>query len=133
MSALEIMLVEDNPADAFLVRLALKEAGLTFQLNHCSDGEEAMSYLDKAESGVAAYPHLLMLDLNIPKISGHEVLKAVRKSKQLHSIPVIIMSSSESPTDKKLVQSYGANHYFPKPPDLAQFMKLGAVVRELLK
>jgi DNA-binding response OmpR family regulator len=130
----EIVLVEDAEPDVFLVREALQQNGLDFNLRVFGDGEEASDFfaaVDRDQS--ASVPRLLMLDLNLPKKTGAEVLENVRKSLRFQTLPVIVLTSSDSPKDRELVTRLGATHYFRKPSRLAEFMRLGAVARGLLE
>lgn len=127
-----ILLAEDNKADVFLVRTALEEEGLNCELRVLCDGEEALQFLDQLEHQEATHPALIILDLNMPKHSGEEVLIRVRENRRFRSLPVIVLTSSDYPKDKERVQLLGIAHYFRKPDDLQEYMKLGAVVRELV-
>lgn len=133
-SPFEIVLVEDAEPDVFLVREALEHNGLDFNLRVFGDGEEASLFFAEIDrdQGVTV-PRLLLLDLNLPKKTGAEVLESVRKSTRLHSLPVIVLTSSDSPKDRDLAARLGATHYFRKPSRLAEFMRLGAVARNLLE
>jgi CheY-like chemotaxis protein len=129
----EIVLVEDAEPDVFLVREALQLGGLDFNLRVLDDGEKAVDFIEELDRDqTAACPDLLLLDLNLPKKTGAEVLECARKSRRCGHVPVIILTSSDSPMDKEQVARLGATHYFRKPSRLAEFMRLGDVVRELL-
>jgi DNA-binding response OmpR family regulator len=130
----EIVLVEDAEPDVFLVREALQQNGLEFNLRVFGDGEEASDFFDEIDrdQGVTV-PRLLMLDLNLPRKTGAEVLANVRKSARLRSLPVIVLTSSDSPKDRDLAARLGATQYFRKPSRLAEFMRLGAIARNLLE
>lgn len=121
----EILLVEDNPGDVVLTREALLEGKLHTRLSVVSDGEAALAYLRReAPFAAAARPDLILLDLNLPRLSGREVLAAVKADDQLKSIPVVVLTSSEAEQD--IVASYklNANCYISKPVDLDQFIKV---------
>jgi CheY-like chemotaxis protein len=129
----EIVLVEDAEPDVFLVREALELSGLEFSLRVFDDGEKAAEFLEEVDRDEAApRPQLLLLDLNLPKKTGAEVLERVRKSPRCSRLPVIVLTSSDSPKDREVTTRLGATHYFRKPSRLAEFMKLGDVVRDLL-
>ena len=130
---LQIVLAEDNEADAFLVRMALEQAGLTFNLQICLDGEDALRSVDGIRREVGVCPDLFLLDLNLPKIDGEKVLMALRGVEQCYSTPVIIITSSGNPADRNRLLACGATTYFTKPLDLQQFMELGTIVRDLLR
>ena len=130
---IEIVLVEDAEPDVFLVREALGLGGLDFSLRVFDDGEKAVEFIEAIDRGEAdPPPHLLLLDLNLPKKTGAEVLERVRKSARCARIPVIVLTSSDSPKDKELTARLGATHYFRKPSRLAEFMRLGEIVRDML-
>jgi CheY-like chemotaxis protein len=128
-----ITLAEDNAADVFLVRSALEQEGLEFELQVLSDGGQALCLLDQIESEAAPCPDILLLDLNLPKRSGAEILARLRQTVRCASARVVILSSSNSPQDRERVAQLGVTHYFVKSNDLDEFMKLGAVVREALE
>ena len=129
----EILLVEDAEPDVFLVQEALQLGGLNFNLRVLDDGEKAVDFIDELDRDeTTPCPQLLLLDLNLPKRTGAEVLERARKSTRCGRVPVIILTSSDSPMDKEQAARFGATHYFRKPSRLAEFMRLGDVVRELL-
>ncbi len=128
-----IVLVEDAEPDVFLVREALEQEGLDFNLRVFEDGEKAVEFLEAVDRGEAeACPHLLLLDLNLPKKTGAEVLECVRKTVRCAHMQVVVLTSSDSPKDKEEVARLGATYYFRKPSRLAEFMRLGEVVKDLL-
>ena len=125
----EILLVEDNQGDIRLLQEAFKEATLPSHLNIAEDGEKALAYLQRAMEGSAAIrPDLILLDLNLPKKDGREVLAEIKKDARLLRIPVIVLTTSQAEQD--IVKSYDlhANCYITKPVDLGQFI---AVVRSI--
>jgi two-component system, chemotaxis family, response regulator Rcp1 len=128
-----ILLAEDNDGDVFLVRRALQKQGLSCQLEVAHNGEEAMQLLEAAEVGPSAdAPELILLDLNLPRIDGSEILARLRKTRTFSHTPVIVLTSSDSPKDRDLAMSLGANSYFRKPMDLRSFMQLGQVIENAL-
>jgi two-component system, chemotaxis family, response regulator Rcp1 len=131
---LQIVLIEDAEADVFLVREALALGGLNFSLRVLDDGEKAVEFIEKVEeSETEPCPQLVLLDLNLPKKSGTQVLERMRQSQRCGHVPVIVLTSSDSPKDKEQTARLGANQYFRKPSRLAEFLKLGEIVKELLK
>jgi CheY-like chemotaxis protein len=129
----EIVLVEDAEPDVYLVREALQMGGLDVALRVLDDGEKAVDFIEEVDRNQKMKcPQLLLLDLNLPKKTGAEVLERVRKSERCGHIPVIVLTSSDSPKDKEQTARLGATHYFRKPSRLAEFMRLGEVVRNLL-
>lgn len=126
-----IFVAEDNEADVLLVQTALEEAGLDFELQVCSEGDEVVRRLEQIGAGEAPPPDLLLLDLNLPKYSGEEILERFRQNAKCASIPAIVITSSNSPRDRARADALGAT-YFRKSADLAEFMKLGELIRHEL-
>jgi len=123
---IRILLVEDNPADADLTREALEECKLFLTLHTVEDGESCLEYLDSCAPGT--YPDMILLDLNLPRLSGREALEEIKTKKALRTIPVIILTSSDAESD--IIRSYdlGANCYVTKPLNLSSFI---SIVRSL--
>jgi CheY-like chemotaxis protein len=120
-----ILLVEDNPADVALIREALSEIGSPVRLMVAKDGAEAIARVRKeGPYSQASCPDLILLDLNLPKISGHEVLEAIRGDHDLKWIPVIVLTTSEAESDIFRSYATGANCYITKPPDLDGFFAM---------
>lgn len=129
-----ILLIEDAEPDVFLVREALKNAGLDFELNVLDDGEKAIEYIDRLDRNhSAACPQLVLLDLNLPKRTGDQILEHMRHSDRCKHVPVVVVTSSDSPRDKAEASRLGATRYFRKPSRLDEFMELGPMVRELVE
>jgi len=125
-----LFLVEDSPADVFLVKEAVREEGLEFDWKVAEDGETAIQIIDCVDADTAASPPgLLLLDINVPRRSGNDVLEHIRKSARCSAVPVVMISSSDSPVERKRALDLGANEYFRKPSSLEEFMQLGGVVR----
>jgi CheY-like chemotaxis protein len=123
--AVEILLVEDNPADVRLTREALNSDRLWNNLSVAKDGVEAMAYLRRQGRFAAApRPDLILLDLNLPKKDGREVLAEIKADPNLMRIPVVVLTTSDAEED--ILKTYGlhANCYITKPVDLRQFMKV---------
>ncbi|MGK7900615.1 MAG: response regulator [Hormoscilla sp.] len=126
---IEILLVEDNPGDVFLTQAALEDAKINNNLHLAVDGEEAIAFLFRqGEYGDAPRPDVILLDLNLPKKNGREVLAEIKNDDRLRRIPVVILTTSSS--DQDILKSYNlhANCYITKPIDLEQF---GHVVRSI--
>jgi chemotaxis family two-component system response regulator Rcp1 len=122
---IEILLVEDSAGDVRLTREALKDAKTVISLNVVSDGAEAMAYLRREQHHAAApRPDLILLDLNLPKKDGRDVLKEIKESDALKSIPVVILTTSASPVDVERSYKLHANCYITKPMDLQGFTKV---------
>lgn len=130
-SPIDILLVEDNPADVRLTKETLKEEKVRSNLHVVSDGEEALQFLRReGKYQKAVRPDLILLDLNLPKIDGREVLKEIKTDDKLKSIPVVVLTVSKAEED--IVRSYNlhANCYITKPVDLNQFAKVAKAVQE---
>ena len=119
---MEVLLVEDNPADQMLAQQAFKDANTPCTLNIVADGEQAMMYLRNIDQYKNANrPKLILLDLNMPKMDGHEVLEAVKTDPELAGIPVVILTTSSNPKDVKSCYAAHANSYVRKPADMNEF------------
>jgi len=128
---INILLVEDSPGDARLAQEALKDSKLINELFTVSDGMEAMDFLYKRGKYVkAVHPDLILLDLNLPKKDGREVLKEIKLDENLKKIPVVILTISKAEVD--ILKSYNlhANCYITKPLDLDQFMHVVKSIEE---
>jgi chemotaxis family two-component system response regulator Rcp1 len=122
---IEVLLVEDSPGDVRLTREALKDAKMHISLNVVCDGTEAMAYLRREKTYTdAPRPDLILLDLNLPKKDGRDVLKEIKESEALKSIPVVILTTSASPADIERSYKLHANCYITKPVDLQGFIKV---------
>lgn len=123
-----ILLVEDNPADIKITERALRESALPVQLIVARDGQEAMDYLQQnaASSADGAWrrPDLILLDLNLPRLSGHEVLRKIRSMADFQTVPVIVLTTSRRDEDVREVYAAGANTYIEKPADFDRFIEV---------
>ena len=122
----DILLVEDNPDDVELTRIAFAEAGLDMRLDVVRDGAEAIDYLfargAHAGRDPAKLPAIVLLDLNLPKLDGREVLQAIRASEAMRNLPVVVLTTSTEPFDVDASYAMGANSYIRKPVDFEQFV-----------
>jgi CheY-like chemotaxis protein len=127
--SIEILLVEDNPGDVRLTQEALKENKIRNNLHVAKDGVEAMKFLRRMNgSAEAPRPDLILLDLNLPKKDGREVLTEIKTDKNLRSIPVVILTTSDADDDiAKAYQQY-ANCYVRKPIDLNRFIEVVKII-----
>ena len=126
---IEILLVEDNPGDARLTQEALREGKIRNNLHHAREGVEALAFLRReGEYAKAPKPDLVLLDLNLPRKDGREVLAEMKQDSRLRTIPVVVLTTSEAEND--IVRSYElhANCYITKPVGLEQFI---SIVREI--
>lgn len=128
---IEILLVEDNPGDARLTLEAMREAKVKNQIHVVEDGVEAMEFLRREGGfGNAPRPDLILLDLNLPKKDGRAVLAEVKADPALKRIPVVILTTSRAEEDVLKAYDLHANCYVTKPVNLAQFMKVIALIDE---
>jgi len=128
---IEILLIEDSPADIRLTREALREEKLLNHLHVVTDGEEAMAFLRRqGKHAHAPRPDLILLDLNLPRKSGREVLDEIKQDANLKSIPVVVLTISAAERDIVSAYNLHANCYITKPIDLEQFSTVVKSVRE---
>lgn len=128
-----LLVAEDNLPDALLVREAIRMEDLPLDVHIAADGQQAIEFIAKAERDPdAPCPHFLLLDINLPRADGFEVLRRLRASERCRAVPVIVISSSDSPADRSQAAKLGAG-YFRKPPSYEEFLKLGGVLKQLLK
>jgi CheY-like chemotaxis protein len=122
-SFINILLVEDNPGDIRLTKEVLKEGKIRNNLSVVMDGEEALQFLNKSGQYAEAFtPDIILLDLNLPKKDGREVLSEVKKNERLKRIPVIVLTTSDAAQDIKNMYEHHANCYITKPVDFNQFI-----------
>lgn len=122
---IEILLVEDNPGDSRLAQEALKDSKIRNTIHVAADGIEAMAFLHReGEWEKAPRPDLILLDLNLPRMDGREVLAAIKSDDDLKRIPVVILTTSKDEEDVLRSYNLHANCYITKPIDLQQFMKV---------
>ena len=130
MSGPRILLVEDNPGDVYLLEKAMRDRGIAYELTVYEDGDEAMRAIAKADSG---RPDLILVDLNLPKREGVDVLRSIRSKPLLVGVPVGIFTSSDDARDRHRVELLGAERYIHKPPTLTEFVEeVGRAVEEML-
>jgi chemotaxis family two-component system response regulator Rcp1 len=130
---LNLLLIEDNLPDTLMVIEAIKKEGLPVDVYLAEDGEQAMAFIETAKTDPSApVPQALLLDLNIPKVDGLEILSAVRSSGPLKDLPVLVVTSSDSPADRRAVATLGAG-YFRKPTTYREFVQIGACIKAFLE
>jgi CheY-like chemotaxis protein len=128
-----ILLAEDNPADVYLIREALREHGVECSMQVASDGKEVLGLImDEGSEQAPEEFELIILDLNLPRHDGIEILERLRESTRLAHVPVVVLTSSDSPQDRLVATHLGARRYLRKPSSLEQFLYLGSVFKELL-
>ncbi len=132
MNPQDILLVEDNPDDVELTRIAFLEAGIDRRLVVVRDGAEALDYLfargAHADREGAELPAIVLLDLNLPKLDGREVLQGIRSDERTRNLPVVVLTTSDEPFDVEASYALGVNSYIRKPVDFDQFV---AVVKQI--
>jgi len=120
---IEILLLEDEPADAYLVRMALRESKITANLHHVIDGRAGLDFLQQIGTYAnSPRPDLILLDLNMPRMNGYEFLIAVKENPELDSIPIIVLTTSEAESDVSRAYKLGASSYISKPVDMSKFV-----------
>ncbi len=134
MSVLKVLLAEDNPADIFLVKEALAQHHIIPEMYVVRDGGEALSFISQiGETDGGPCPDIVLLDLNLPKVDGPEILIEFRKHPQCAHIPVIVISSSDTHKDRNRMDALGVTCYFRKPSDLEEFLQLGALILKVVE
>ena len=127
-----VLVIDDNAPDVMLISESLRDQGMTFEITHLRDGEEAVSKLAKDPSEFHSYD-LIVLDLNMPRVSGFEVLSRFRSAAQLSKVPILVLTSSLAPDEQEEVRRLGADRYLNKPADLYEFLSsVGSIVKELV-
>lgn len=123
---MRVLLVEDLSADAILLREALLDVGMGDELTYVRDGQDA---LDELMSG-RPLPQLVLLDLNLPKVSGQSVLEAIRADQRLDTLPVVVLSTSNSPADVSFAYGHRANAYVRKPNGFEALSSVAQAIRD---
>jgi len=123
--------VEDNKPDVFLIREAIRTAGVNADVHVVYDGEQATEFFNSSDDNKTC-PDLILLDMNLPKESGEDVLRHVRNSVACKDAMVLVVTSSDSITEHHAMDHLGACGYFRKPGRYAEYLKLGVMVKELL-
>lgn len=129
-----IVVIEDNSADVFLLRWALNEQDRRFELICLADGDDALAFIRREGTYAgAAIPNLILVDLNLPKCDGQDILREIRHTKHLVGVPVCAWSSSQSRRDRDLLTELGVVRFITKPSGLDQFMEIGKILKDLLE
>jgi chemotaxis family two-component system response regulator Rcp1 len=125
MRPLELLLIEDNPADAYLVQHVLRESKLSLHVTVMQDGEQALAFVRRRGPYVdAVRPDLILLDLHLPQKDGHEVVRELKSDRTLRAIPVVMLTSSEAPEDIRQSYAQQANAYVVKPLELDHYVRV---------
>ena len=134
VSTARVVVVEDNASDVFLLKRALALQDFPFELIHLSSGAEAIAFIHLQGEWVdAALPGLLLVDLNLSKYTGEDILREIRAAHHLDHVPVCVWSSSQSRRDEALLKAMGVAQFITKPSGLNQFMQIGKVIKDLLQ
>ena len=127
-----LLIVDDNKADIFLIREALDLAGVNAQIHIVNDGQAARLFFEAADREPGApVTAMVLLDLNLPKANGEEVLALLRASVACRQAQVVVVTSSDSPRDRERLTNLGIAGYFRKPSEYNEFLKLGPIVKDL--
>jgi CheY-like chemotaxis protein len=131
--AARILVIEDNASDVFLLDRALSKQDVRFELVHLLSGGEALAFIRRQGTYAdAAIPDLILVDLNLSKYTGEDILREIRNATHLGGIPVCVWSSSRSKQDEALLKELGVSQFITKPAGLDQFMEIGKVIKDLL-
>jgi CheY-like chemotaxis protein len=129
-----ILIAEDNAADVYLVEEALRRHAVKYRLEIADNGEDMMKLIEKIEWDPAeSCPDIFLIDLNLPRRSGDEILARIRQSVKCAAVPVVVITSSDSAQDRARVKELGGSFYFRKPADLERFMSIGGIVLEFVQ
>jgi chemotaxis family two-component system response regulator Rcp1 len=129
----QIWIAEDNPADVYLIEEALRRHKFGYGLAVAHNGEEMLNMIARVDQDPSeSCPDLFLIDLNLPRRSGDEILARIRQSRRFAHVPVIVITSSDSPQDRARMRELGASFYFRKPADLERFMAIGGIIRNFL-
>jgi chemotaxis family two-component system response regulator Rcp1 len=130
----QIWIAEDNPADVYLIEEALRQQQFGYRLTSADNGEDMLNLIAKLDRDPSQIcPDLFLIDLNLPRRSGDEILARIRQSSRCAHVPAIVITSSDSPQDRAMARDLGASFYFRKPADLERFMAIGGIVRGFLE
>ncbi len=126
-----ILAVEDSESDSYLFQRAIAEGPAPEEIVRAADGEKAIALLQElAPAGAEAHPDLIVIDVNLPRLSGYEVLEHLTAQKVFGNIPVVVVTSSQQGTDRKRALTQGADAFFVKPLDLASYRRLPDIIAE---
>jgi two-component system, chemotaxis family, response regulator Rcp1 len=129
----QILLAEDNQADVYLIWLALQEQDLQFEFQVIENGEQALASWEEVERAAAPRPDMVLLDLNLPMISGQDLLRRIRSRRDFDDVPVIVLTSSDSQRDRSEALELGADAYIRKPASLEEYAQVAAQIRSHLE
>ena len=131
--AARILVVEDNDSDVFLLERALDKQQLRFELTHLLSGADALAFVrGQGAYANAAIPNLILVDLNLSKYTGEDIVREIRSVSHLGGVPVCVWSSSRSRRDEATLKELGITQFITKPSGLDQFMEIGKIIKDLL-
>ena len=131
--AAQIVVIEDNDSDVYLLDRALKMQNFQFEMVHLLNGREALAFIRRQGAYAdMAIPNLILMDLNLSKYTGEDILREIRGAKHLEGIPVCAWSSSQSLRDRSMLNELGVSQFITKPAGLDQFLAIGKVIKDLL-
>jgi DNA-binding response OmpR family regulator len=131
--AARIVVIEDNDSDVFLLDRALKMQNFQFELLHLLNGREALAFIRRQGAyAETAVPNLILMDLNLSKYTGEDILREIRGAKHLAGVPVCAWSSSQSLRDRSTLKDLGVSQFITKPTGLDQFLAIGKLIKDLL-
>lgn len=125
-----ILLVEDSPTDAAILSAALDDVGCQWPIHIAQTGDEALALLGQIDSNFQVYPRLILLDLNLPGKTGHEVLREIKGNEVWQAIPTIVLSSSATPTDIYKSYQLHANAYITKPTNFSDYQLIAQKIHD---
>jgi CheY-like chemotaxis protein len=131
--SIRAVVIEDNAADVYLIREALKQEFAEVELEVLDNGEAASRFMDRFTNESLQRPDIILLDLNLPRFDGKQVLQRFRQMPDGRKVPVVIITSSNSPKDREDCLTLGATFYFRKPSELDEFMKIAGVIKDLVR
>jgi len=132
--AARILVIEDNDSDVYLLNRALKKQEFPFELVHLLNGGDALAFIRRQGAYAdAAIPNLILLDLNLSRYTGEDILREIRNSSRLAGVPLCVWSSSRSRRDEALLKDLGVSRFIPKPSGLDQFMEIGKTIKDMLE
>ncbi len=131
--AARIVVIEDNCSDVFLLGRALKQQEFRFEMIHLLNGSQALAFIRRQGAFVEAVnPNLILMDLNMSKYTGEDILREIRAANHLAGVPVCAWSSSQSVRDRSMLESLGVSQFITKPAGLDQFLAIGKIIKDLL-
>jgi CheY-like chemotaxis protein len=129
----QILVIEDNPGDVSLLKLALRDAKVDCEMTVIDDGGAALDYFHEYKQRPdSVTPDLVVLDLNLPKNDGLEIMEAMRANPRFREVPVALFSSSSAASERSRLKAFHVGRYLAKPPDLDGFLRIGGMLKELL-